>query len=578
MQRIYTILLALALFAPSCKRADQYAKLVNGQPYLITVPAADYETAYLVGDTASFSGRFFLGEPGSRIQIGNDTPHILSDVRSTDGVPNQYTHTPDTTDQIKFIITSSMGIGNAVPVSITAHGVTIAGPPLSIQQFQGSQQRTDTTLYVDSLTSWIPTDINFYANNNLPYVQNMNVSGNGILGFNNLTGVYTVNNGHVAQLLYPGSQLQENGATYTIQLFLGAAITFGGDSMYFSAQVSEDTPDTATAYIFRLCKMNIASGAVTTINRTEVQKGIGTANEAGGPYQGTLSSLKVVAADLKTDVNGSLYFVNYYAPSRTDYDHTANWYNGDGIDWGIPTAITGFAGDAHTYQNICRMAGNGQATSLFYQSGSLYTIPGYPLAETSDYLISPDGGSAVVCTQITYVPITLYSMAYVNLAQNAILASTPDAASVTLRFYSYDTSSITGYNFNPTGGPLNQISVNGGLGFFLQGSVLSQYLLLSDGYLLNEYDYDASLLAISIPNKSSYCYAGTEAGLNDSPFGGLPPPAVQDQTTGRAKYIDFPQPTFFADGVDKQGAVYYYSGYYMNYATGLSFYKLYSKK
>lgn len=565
----------VTLLLPSCKKADQYAQLANAQPYLMN----NYQTSYLVGDTATFTGRFFLGQPGSRIQIGNAIPAILSDARTYAGDINQYTHQPDSEDVIRFVITAGMGIGNTIPVSVTANGTTITGPALSIQKFAGIQPKTDTTLVVDSLAGLLPTDASFYQSNNLPLVQNMNVSGNGVLCFNNLTGVYKVNNGQVAQLLHVGSILQENGTPFTIQLFLGAAITFGGDSIYFSAQVIENIPDTATAYIFRICKLDIAAGTVTTINRTEVQKGISAANEQGGPFHGPVNSLNIVAADLKTDANGSLYFVNYYSPARTDHDNTVNWYYRDGINTGIASYVM----DTYAYQNVCSMGAGGQVNSLFSQSGPLtlngysntYTIPGYPCAQTSDYLVSQDGTKALVCNQQGgVVGFNFNGFAYYDLQQGIPLAflGAADNASTLYRFSSYDTSSVTGY---ANAGEQFGLFPNQYRPFLLfdpySAYTLTSNLLQNNGYILYEnYNFPvASIAAINIQYKTAYCYAGTEAGLFATT------PAVQNHSTGQAKYVVFPALTMFA-GTDKLNGIYYYSGY-MDYVNGLHFYKLSSK-
>ena len=149
------LLLAGGLFLPSsCKKADQYAQLVNNQPYLITGQVGlvniglgvypGYQTSYLVGDTAILIGRFFLDRPGSQIRVGNDIAHIAfrTQVAKMPDSVNQYTGKTDELDYIKFAITASMGLGDHIPVTISANGVTIRlrlYPSLSTRVLSGGQ-------------------------------------------------------------------------------------------------------------------------------------------------------------------------------------------------------------------------------------------------------------------------------------------------------------------------------------------------------------------------------------------------------------------------------------------------------
>lgn len=556
------ILLGIAFpFLPSCRKADHYAELINDQPFLITGEMGlnnvglgvypGYGTSWLVGDTATLIGKFFLDRPGSQIRIGADTAHILYKRQVPNGI-NQYTHQPDQLDYVRFLITRSMGLGDHIHVSISANGVIIQAPDISIRQFQGIIRKTDPTLYVDSLTTWKPADLNFYQKNYLPLVNATTIAGDGTICFNNLTGIYAIKNRQATQLLGVGDRLLEQGVPFTVKLVLGSVISFGGDTLIFSAEVRENTPDTATAFIFRLCKKDIVSGTITTINRTEVHKGFATINENPGPYEGAVSSLRFVATDLKTDANGSIYFLNNYPPARTDYNANL-WYAGT---FGGGLSKGGFfINNPHVLSNICRIEGSGAVKSLFsnhspYIRTPLYTVPGYPSAQPSDYLVSLDGKVGYACDITT---VLRSSLGYFDLQQDALLISTGLNPSG-YRFFSYDTSSVTGRhtNLNPTI-------------FFNNGYSLNNYLILPDGDLL--FVSSGSLAAASLQNKTIYCYAGTEAGLGA-------PPAIQNQTTGPARNVLF-WSTSFA-GADKLNNIYYYTGY-QNYK-GISFYKLYSKK
>lgn len=572
--RIFCTFLGLIAFLASCKKTDHFAQTVNGEPYIVTGEVSlygsglgyypGYKTAYLVGDTATFVGKFFLNSPGSRIQIGNDTPHILSYVQavnSTDSV-NQYTKQPDKWDVIRFLITQNMGIGSKIPVSITAGGVTIQAPSISIRQFQGIVRKTDTTLWVDSLTTWLPPDINYYNNALLPYIDNaFSISGDGVIGFSNLTGVYLLQNQQVSQLLATGRTLQENGTSYTLNLILGSVLSFAGDTMTFSAEVKENTPDTATNYIFRLCKMNLASGTVTTINRTEVQKGTPTQNEFPVVFEGAIGSLHVVAVNLKTDANGSVYFLNQYPPANTSHDNDM-WYGGA---YGGGLRAGQFeSGDVYVSNNICRINSAGTLKSLFCQKAPAdpyynpqYAVPGYPVAMTSDWLVSLDGttGYALDNENANFQ----YSLGFFDLTADAPLMSTGFYPSG-YRFFSYDTSSVTGPGGATGFAPFIQAYYDG------QNNYLNNFMILSDGDLLCESGGGFSMAAVNIQSQSAYCYAGSEAGLFNQPD-------WQDKHTGPAKYVEFffGYPLF---GTDKLNNIYFTNG---AQAAGLTFYKLYAK-
>lgn len=96
---------------------------------------------------------------------------------------------------------------------------------------------------------------------------------------------------------------------------------------------------------------------------------------------------------------------------------------------------------------------------------------------------------------------------------------------------------------------------------------LGPVMQLTDGSMLVL--SNKSLANYDLVNKSEYCYAGTEAGLD------APSPEEQHQQTGLAKWVDFTTVTLI--GQDKTGAVYYCTGI-NDYTNGVTFYKLYPKK
>jgi hypothetical protein len=164
----------------------------------------------------------------------------------------------------------------------------------------------------------------------------------------------------------------------------------------------------------------------------------------------------------------------------------------------------------------------------------------------------------------------------VNEAQYNLNLQVPLSApgvAANYRFLSYDTSTVTGL-------PGQNISLPVAAYAFPNGCP-NILIPLANGYVLSN-DGTPSLFAFNILNQTFFCYAGTEAGM----LSGVP--AVQSQSTGPAKYVNFAlngNATYF-NGTDNTGAVYYYTAPsisvngYGGSVLGppITFYKLYSKK
>ncbi|WP_212002045.1 hypothetical protein [Chitinophaga sp. HK235] len=552
------LLLLVVLF--SCRKTDEYAQQINDTPYLITGeigmgPGKKYDgfrRSYLVGDTAMLIGRLFLDRPGSKILVGGQSVKIEEQSRLLYNL-NEYTKQPESLDVIRFVITREMGIGDHIPVSLVANGQTIQAPEITIRKFSGSMHRTDTTLYVDLLTNWKPANSNLYQQNYRPLINNVSLTSEGDIYFGNNTEIDAYKGGTITPLIHVNDQFQENGTTFTIKMIQGSVVAYDGNTLTFSAEVTEAVPEAATSYIYRLCKMELATKKITTINRTLVTKGRVTVNEPAGPFEGAIGTLKVVATQLKTDMNGALYFVNNYAASRTDWVNEIDWYSNG---WGPSSYYVSPA----VYANICRVDAGGSVKSIFkldefFMGPSYYNIPGRPLELTTDYVISPDGKTAFGTCAVNMG--MNYKQAAYDLEHDEILMMPKSFYSEPYRFFSYDTSAVTGYHRPEI---LFSYSLNDDV-------YLNRYCFTTEGELLAS--DGASIAAVDLVNKSLYCYAGSEMGIGTNvPW--------QDQKTGPAKKVGFGAETMII-GQDKYGNVIY-SGSQRDYAQGVSFYKLYSRK
>lgn len=532
----------------SCKKVDQYAKVVSSFPSL----DGTYSTIYIVGDTMTVTGRMFLGEGSNHIQVGNAAAVLYSLTA---------TSTTDTTLQMaRFIITTAMGVGSNISVALIANGYTVDGPKITIKQFNLSAQ-TDTTLWVDQIGSWLPANVSYFQNNGIPLVLSSNTSLNGLTCFYNPLGLYTVSTtSGVQPALLQGAVLTEANVVYSIDQLAGGAISADGTTLYFSAAVLENSPDTATNLIFRLAKMKLGDpSTVTTLNRTLVPK-MGTTNEVMKSVQGTLSSLEEVAVALQTDLNGNLYFINFYPPQQTG---VAEGGPSGTLYQQLSMGLLQYYGTLGL-GNICQVTSGGALKSIFssyWYTGSI--VPGYTVDWT--YYAVDEAGTNIYgsindpawVNSAGFIDWIGYSLSYYY----PLFTIKPQESDYS--FESFDTSAQTkipsGYSFQtPELWPnFDETSNN--------------ILPLPNGTVLMP--MGSSVVALLPTTKFAYCYAGTEVGLTGAP------PGSQSNLTGRAKWVDFSQ-TWGGyggvSGIDQQGAVYYFSNV-QDYAGGIHFYKLYSK-
>ena len=555
--RTFLFGLGLCLLITACHKVNQYYALVDGQPWMY----ATYPTTYYVGDTMTLVGKMFIGH-GGVLQVGAVQPSFLS----VTSAPVGGTGPGDSTQSASFLITKEMGVGKNIPVSLTVNGITIQTPAITILQLSGVLGRTDTTLWVDQIVSWQPTNLADYQSLNIPLIVGSSVSSNGSIYFDNPWGIFSVIGGVVQPVLSAGSQLSDQNGPFTINKILGSAISFDGNTMAFSAAVS-DNADTVNNYVFRLCTINIGSKSITTLNRT--LEPLAAPAQAGTPgaFTGPVAQLNLVAAAIHTDVNGNWYFANIYEVPNPG-NNMGSWYSN--ISDNPQNRQDGLELD-----NTCELGVDGNIRSIFsaaplYASlPKVFKTPGYPTVYPGSTLVSPDGSTA-------YAPMSQDVSGFFYIGEydlnKQVMLSAPSAGA-NFKFISYDTSSVTGATstFVPY---LNSVNFPNSFGV----GEPNQLVALSNGYVLSNLGL-STLFAFNDLNQTFYCYAGTEQGILDGA------PAVQNQTVGAAKYVNFALNgnfTYF-NGVDAQGTVYYYTAPGSSYGSPvlggpITFYKLYSKK
>ncbi|WP_212002026.1 hypothetical protein [Chitinophaga sp. HK235] len=552
MKQVLTLLSLCLLFWCGCKKVDDHAAQVADQPWFseqysqlngsrLTPISWTYPSSLIVGDTVTLIGKLFPTRTGTVISVGNVPIKIIDTAQLT---PRYTTFSEQgQLDAIRFVVTREMGAGENRSVTVTANGVTVYGPSVSIKLIGGGSLRTDTTLWVDQLAQWTPDNGSDYQKKNYNLIRSVHTDMSGNIYFDNQLSIQSFRNGSFTTILKAGDALKDNkNSSFSIKYILGSTITFTGDLLYFTTETTEDVPEAAQNYIFRLCKMDLASKTVTTINRTLVTKNATTA-ETNTILQGDIAQLKIVAMRLNTDVNNNLYYTNYYAPEIASGSH-AIWYNYVGGNFSGQVGKEPF----NSIVMVSKMDPAGQVRGIMSWKQWFASI-GIPVT-TGYYALDPSGKY-------------LYGYNSPNwISYNGIQYDIPeDDQGVTLKanqtqfaYHSYETNpkykmteTVTSFGVSPANPVLNNnIQLANGTTLIRQSHILQCY---------------------DIPTQSSYTYAGVEAGINQTV-------SEQNQTTGLAKWVDFTGVSLI--GQDKSGALYFFRG---NKADNPPiFYKLYPKK
>ncbi|MBO9730728.1 MAG: hypothetical protein J7623_18950 [Chitinophaga sp.] len=564
MRKIFSVhttlsLVILLLLLNACRKVDEHKKLVESQPWLADTYTLNgrygiyewqYPSLWVVGDTAMLIGKFFTNTPGSDIRVGGVSVKVVEHVEID---PNKLYNTGgiqmETLDLVRFVVTKEMGIGQQRPVVITANGITISGAPLSIQDFAASVGRTDTTLVVDKLLHWVPANADALNKKGYAFLRTVHCDRNGAIWFDNALSINVVTGGQVNAFLSAGDKITDDkGAAFTIKHVLSSAISFDGNTLFFSIEDKEASTDTVNNYIFRLCKMEVSSRSVTTLNRTLVLNKTALLDEDAAPFQGSIDRLKTVAMYLNADLQNNLTYTNYYAPPSVAEDHSY-WMS----------VIGGGQINMEPYGNnvalICRLDINGKVTALM---GAGY------MGDAKPFILTP---GIHVASSLCFVDPSgkyVYGMANVDdwrtqllkydVQQEDVVASVRAAAAIFV-LHSYDTVPAT-----KGVGPMS-ISVIDWTGMTYNFNTL---MVLSDGSLLAA--TGGSLFNYDMEQRTVYCYAGVENAFGASAPG-------QDKLTGKAKWVNFGGAALI--GQDKTNAIYYCQGALGT--DGIDFYKLHSE-
>lgn len=560
----------------ACRKVDKYFDKVTNTPQVDTSPEADrnlkflyantgYKPSYAIGDTVTWSGQFFLNKGLPTIHIGNANAVIL----------HQQTYTPAVTNKVflnevvRFVITEEMGTGQNRPVTVSAGGITIGAPDITVTRFVGLAGRTDTTLYVAKLATWQPENPGDYylpaeetpvaGWDKLPWINGASATAGNIVYFDSNLGIYRLNNdGAIEKWLGFNDVLAEEGETFRLHYIVNTVVDHQHTAVYVSARVTENTPDEQSNYIFRLMKIDPVTKSVVTLNRTLLPKDITQPGITAEPVQGPVKDVPLVAMRMTWTPTG-LYFFNAALAKPAETPNTYMRYRRE-ILIDRPSTFINF----YAINTLCHFDPAARTIRVLAHAGP-NSNTGIEVAQAHTFRLRPDGG--LLYTIPMNVPFAGFGVMYYDVALGqTIYSKALNQQDISMQFTSFDTDTATQYT-KITSVRTNTIKLS---------DITAPYCwtIANTGDIIsyamdNSSSSKPSLFAANIDASKMYCYAGTEKGLfTNRDRTTCISVASQVQESGPAKYVDFAEQNcslatdrvqhlrFF--GADQQGAVYFF--------------------
>lgn len=531
----------IVLLFPHCKKVVKNEERLNSLPSLITSHASIYgtgqgtnrednyeyyyKTQFQIGDTMELAGTLF---PQSlRVQIGNGTGNVVVTKRITiHGTAEVPTIEGDF---IKLVVTREMGIGLNRPVVITANGYSMVAPPVTIVGLPPFTGKTDTTLVVDSLLSFKDPALSRLDKEHIIWG---NVSSAGQLCFYNGKNVYHLPAGAAqpTKVVTVNTAYGNADDLFKFKVIRAAAISWDERILYISGEVIDSGPNNpelatnprATPYgVARLCKLNLETGEITTINRSFFG-GWGSRlyeTPGPGPLNGSLQQVTLVANKIRLDKYDNLYVENAVSL------------------------------DQNSVVNV---------TSKVDASGQVKTLLSNDVRYPGQYIASPDGFALNPVTLMGFTGIrqsfSISNPSYYDFAQEEPPQSYSGVKTEVTYSY-FDTSRTTGY-------ASNKKSEIGSL-LFLVAFNPRRTAIFSTGEMVFFGDV-RSPSSFNLEKKVAYTYAGAEInavnhsmvpaeiGTGTTDFSN----GLQVNTTGSARYVDFSGVQVL--GVDEKNAIYFF--------------------
>lgn len=260
----------LMFLLSSCDKADNFYQELYDKPEIMEL---SYKTTYEVGDTFALYGRLHI-DKGVTLHIGDVDAKLV--YQGYDEI--------NKTELIKTLITAGMGAGNNRPVTITAGNAVLEAPPINIYSSAGAGYLQDTL----ALESYLKLPASVVFLNCL--------SGNGNVYYWAATEkkMYVAKPEGSTKMLLLASGLSDESGVYTVSTFYSGAVDPDERLLYFSALTTDNSADNARNFIYRLCRFDLLTGKLTTLNRTLVRKGTVQAIPAELPLEGKIGEVKLL--------------------------------------------------------------------------------------------------------------------------------------------------------------------------------------------------------------------------------------------------------------------------------------------
>lgn len=281
---------AVAPMATSCDDAENYYKDIYGIP---EVQMSKYRRLFAVGDTMTLIGRLnpqnnltvTIGQANADYKV---TGKLYEDPRPTGNVYLRY-------DTIAFPITEAMGSGQ-LPVTLTSGGNAVNLPPIEIVP----PAAIKSPLTMQMVTTLKKGDIALYCQNG---------KGDVYLFRQESQVVEHIGKDGASKIVFSFKGLHDDHGAWQIHTAYSGGVDNGGKNLWLSARVTEANADNGTNEIYRLVHVDLATGTITTLNRSlySFNKENRTTSTIT-PYEGNIGEVKIFkTGGIYPDSKGNIF-------------------------------------------------------------------------------------------------------------------------------------------------------------------------------------------------------------------------------------------------------------------------------
>jgi hypothetical protein len=298
IKRIFLLSLFVWVLLTACHKSQYFYEQLMSTPELYQDPQYAYHPSYNLGDTMVIYGRL---NPQNHlvIRIGDTLAPIVH--TGTVSIPSSGSigigGSNYLIDEVKVLITAGMGLGRSRMVAITSNGKTMQGPPIAI--FSSAALGYPTSPLKMTAYSSFPIGATFLRC----------ISGKGSVWYFYNSVFTCIHKGGINDTVLSSNALRDASGSFQIVTLYSGGVDAQEQNLYFSALTSDASADNATMSIYRLCRYNLVSGQLTTLNRTLLPKdGTKVTVAHYQPFEGAVGQVKIPKASVICPArNGDLY-------------------------------------------------------------------------------------------------------------------------------------------------------------------------------------------------------------------------------------------------------------------------------